>query len=120
MAAKSDAELFWKRGAQGVVHRGGEGNEERHVPEGYHNASAVEEGVLITSGLTEDRAKARLKRHFSDLVEGEAFGEGRQVFHVQIRFWRGILHKLLQLSSDDDCYNYRVIIMLFAQARAGG
>ncbi len=102
VAAKSDADLLWEGGAQGVVHRGEEGNEENHVLEGHYNAPAVEEGVLIIGGLTEDRAKAGLKRPFLDLADREVVGEGRQVLHVQFRFWRGILQELLQHASDED------------------
>ncbi len=86
VAAKSDADLLWEGGAQGVVHRGGEGHEERHVPEGHNDAPTVKEGVLITGGLTKDIAKAGLYGPFPYLVEGEAVGEGRQVLHVQFRF----------------------------------
>ncbi len=91
MAANCDANLLWKGGTQGVVHRGCESYKERHVPEGQDEAPAVKEGVLVACGLAEDRVETRLQGSFPNFAEGEAVDEVREVHPVHLLIERRVL-----------------------------
>ena len=55
----------------------------------------AKEGVLVASGITEDRAKERLECALSDLAERDAVSEVREGIHVHCVVGWGILQEML-------------------------
>ncbi len=91
MAAKSDANLLWEGGTQGVIHQRGESHKKVNVPEGQDDAPTVKEGVWVACDLAEDRAKTRFQEPFPYFVEGEDFDEVREVLPVRLLIGRRVL-----------------------------